>query len=297
MRLPSSIDEFLANALVSDHETPPVAVVDCDGTIIRGDIGEAMFYFQIQRFLFRESPARLWPDYPERQELDQVFRSLVQTPPDEGMNDGRLVTFANHLLDWYFGQLKAGETEKACSDIVRLLAGFTQAEIAEIARDTLNTELTSPRRGSLLGRFVLPHGIRFIRETVELLNRLQAAEFQIWVVSGSNVWSVREVCKRLPVSHERIAGIELLRSGELSLPRALHPIPVGHGKIELLKAKGIPPPHIVISDSIYDLPLFRYSTGMRVLIASTTGPDAFFRQAGLRPDPSWVVIENPTPTE
>jgi len=294
MKLPTIIDEFLSNHLASGSGQTPVAVVDCDGTIIKGDIGEAMFYFQIRRFLFRESPARLWPDYPERKELGYLFSSLIGAPPFEGMKDGRLIAFANHLLGWYFNQLKRGETEKACSDIVKLWAGFTQAELKEIATDTVKSELRTDQTAQLLGKFVLPRGVRYIRETIEIIRRLRAAEFDTWVVSGSNIWSVSEVCRRLPVREERIAGIDLLRKGTVNLPGVLNPVPVGAGKVELLQARGLPAPSIVVSDSTYDLPLFLASSGLKILIASNGPSEIFFEQTGIRPDETWVRIDQPT---
>jgi phosphoserine phosphatase len=294
MNLPLAIDEFLASHIVSPREVTPLAVIDCDGTIIKGDIGEAMLYFQLERFLFRESPASLWPDYPDRKELERLYQSLVRNPPFIGSQDERQIAFANHLLDWYFGQLKAGQTMKACVDIVRLWSGFRETEVVEIARDTLKAELAPGPAERLLGKHLLPRGIGYIRETREMLDRIRAAGFNIWVVSGSNLWSVREVCRHLPVTPTQIAGITLGRKGDLISAQVIHPVPVVEGKVDLMKAKGFPQPSIVVSNSVHDLPLYEYCSGLKVLIQSDTQADGFFERTGIRPDESWVVIRQPT---
>jgi phosphoserine phosphatase len=294
MNLPPVIDEFLASYIISPREVTPLAVVDCDGTIIKGDIGEAMFYFQIERFLFRESPASLWPDHPDRKQLDQLYQSLVQNPPFIGSQDGRHISFANLLLDWYFDQLKAGNTMKACSDIVRLWSGFRESEVVEIARDTLKSELAPGPPERLLGKFLLPRGVRYIRETREMLERIKAAGFNLWIVSGSNIWSVREVCRPLPVAPSQVAGVSLGRKGDLISSLVLHPVPVAEGKVELMKAKGFPKPLIVVSNSIQDLPLFQHCTGLKVLVQSDDQGMKFFERANINPDESWVVVDQPT---
>ena len=57
-----------------------IAVFDCDGTLIKGDIGEAMLYFQLEHYLFRTSPGAVWPDHPDRRELDELHDSLIHRP-------------------------------------------------------------------------------------------------------------------------------------------------------------------------------------------------------------------------
>src|SRR5271166_4766338 len=54
----------------------PMAVFDCDGTVIQGDMGEAMFYRQIEHFHFRRSPALVWPDHPRSGEIGRLYGEL-----------------------------------------------------------------------------------------------------------------------------------------------------------------------------------------------------------------------------
>jgi phosphoserine phosphatase len=279
----------------ADAARPPVAVFDCDGTIIRGDIGESMFYYQIERFLFRANPANIWLDYPRREELDTLFTELSALPAERRTNDRRFVSFAEMLLGWYFDQLREGKTEKACSDIVRLFAKFSEQEVEDIAAETFRNELASPLAVKTFGRYAVPVGIRYIDEAVALLRTLQSAGFEIWAVSGSNVWSVRQVFEPLGIPRERIIGIDLQKSSNLFTAKVRTPVPVLEGKVEALRASGAAQPVIVVSDSIYDLPLFAYAAELKVLINSRMETSyTFFKEANLVKDERWIVVERPT---
>lgn len=287
------LDAFLRRHKPSSADQPFLAVFDCDDTLIRGDIGESMFYYQLEHFLLRVSPANLWPDYPKREELSNLYESLSTLVPAKAIQDRRFISFADMILDWYFNQLAEGKTAKACSDIVRLFAGFTRNEVWEIAEATAKKELASPLSPWRLGTHTLPRGVRYIKEAVELLKHLQEAAFDIWVVSGSNRWSVEAVCEPLVIHPDRVIGIDLEETGGMLTERVKKPVPVLEGKVEALKENTSTKPIIVVSDSTYDIPLFNYSAGLKILVRSSNGQD-FFKIGQIRKDESWVVISSPS---
>jgi phosphoserine phosphatase len=284
----------------SDHSggSGKTAAFDCDGTIIRGDIGEAMFYRQIEKFLFRTSPADVWTDHPERVEIDRRFRVLTDLSEEERNHHPDFGPFADILLSRYFDQIARGDVEKACTDIVRLLAGFTLEEVRAIAGATYADELLSPIGKRHLGSRQLPKGIRYLREAVTLINALRERDFDIWAVSGSNRWSVEPVFRALGIPHERVIGIDLFEESGILLPRTWQPVPIRAKKVELLKRHTSIQPLLVASDSRNDIPLLLYSNELKVLVNSRRRNSAdFFSQGGVNRDTSWVVIETPTMIE
>jgi phosphoserine phosphatase len=287
------LNRFLERYSTRASSHPPIAVFDCDDTLIRGDIGESMLYFQLEHFLLRTSPARLWPDHPRIEALGNLYDSLVHLPVEKVIHDRRYVAFAEMVLDWYFGHLAEYRTVKACSDIVRLFADFSTTEVREIAHAALRKELEAPLGEWTFGRHTLPRGIRFIKETVDLLTTLQDAGFDIWVVSGSNQWSVEAVCSHLDIPPSQVFGIDLQDRDGTLLPLVREPVPVLEGKVDVLQMQMRHRPAIAVSDSTYDLPLFQHSSGLRVLIAQDAGAN-FFRQTGVAPDESWLVFEQQT---
>jgi phosphoserine phosphatase len=283
----------LFDSLLQKRSSPhlaPLFVFDCDGTIIRGDIGEAMFYYQIEHSLFRISPAEIWTDYPDRSELDRQYRRLHTGPTPETHS-----LFAEMLLAWYFDQLAAHKTSKACADIVRLFAGFSLEEIRAIGNDTLTYELTAPIGTRPLGKRDVPTGIRYIAESQELFHAVREKGLDIIVISGSAVWGVRSVFSRLGFPEDRVYGIDLEVDGTKLTAKTKTPIPVLEGKVSLLHQLTSGKPAAVFSDSVYDIPLFLASGGLRVLVNSrSASSDEFFSKGRITRDDSWMIIEHPT---
>ncbi len=277
------------------REAGAVAVFDCDGTLIKGDVGEAMLYYQIEHFLFRHSPAAVWPDHPRRQLLDELYRTLEQAPAGGRSRHEAFGPLADMILDWYFGQIEAGSVAKACADIVRLFAGFTPAEVQDIALRSYRNERAAPVGTRRLGRRTLPLGIRYIREAVDLLTALRQRGFAIWAVSGSNKWSVEPVFARFEVPPARIVGIELMTEQGVLVPEPVQPVPIRQGKVAAMQRHMPAVPVFAASDSQYDIPLLLYSSDLKVRINSR-GRDTgeFFRAVGAPPDGSWLQVDPPT---
>jgi len=274
------------------------AVFDCDGTVIKGDIGEAMLYRQIEQFLFRRSPADVWEDHPRHGELDDAFSRLRSLDPSLRRGDPRFPLFADIILSWYFDQIAEGNVAKACADIVRLFAGYTLDEVRAIADDTFRDEISAPLSERRLGSRTLPRGVRFLRETSLLVKGLVESGTEVWAVSGSSVWSVEPVFRALGVPAERVIGIDLEMDGGVFTPVPRVPIPIRGEKVGALKARTTAQPGLVASDSKNDIPLFRYSQGVKIFVNSRNrDPEEFFRKGNVRRDDSWIVVENPTPEE
>jgi phosphoserine phosphatase len=273
----------------------PLAVFDCDGTMIRGDIGEAMFFRQLEHFHFQTSPGEIWTDHPRRREIHGLFTVLSQMPPETRNTSEEYVLFADILTSWYYDQLAEKKTEKACTDIVKLFAGYTEQEVREIAWFTFDEEITSLFSERFIGRRPYPKGIRFIRETVDLITALRDHGFDLWIISGSNKWSVEPVAQQVGIPADQIIGIELETVNGYLSAKPKHPIPVRANKVRALKNRDTRIPIMVASDSLHDTPLWRYSSGVRVFVNSQgVDLDAFFAAAKIERDNSWIVVDHPT---
>jgi phosphoserine phosphatase len=289
------IDEFLRKH-ARNGSTEAVAVFDCDGTVIKGDIGEAMFYHQIERFHFRLNPASLWPDHPRHKELGKAYERLSPLPDAERRRDPAFEPFARMLLDWYVNQIEIGQVAKACADIVRLYAGFTRTEVRALAGETFLEELSTPFCERPLGGRNSKRGVRYLREAVDLLELLRNNGFDIWAVSGSSKWSVEPVFAGLRIPPERVIGIDLEERDGLLTGMPVLPIPIRENKIHALRMHQPRPPVLVASDSRNDIPLFGYCEDLRVLVNSRKRTsEEFFRSGEIPRDDRWIVYEQPTP--
>ena len=280
----------------SNHSSgrSPCAVFDCDGTVIKGDIGEAMFYRQIERFHFRRSPADVWPDHPQKGLLDSLYRKLGGMTETGRGASAEFGAFADLLVSWYVDQIAGGQVIKACADIVRLLAGYTPAEVRGIARATFEDERAAPLSTRRLGSRSLPRGVRFLREGRDLAGELIRRGFEVWAVSGSNRWSVEPVFETLGVPPDRVIGLEMeVREGVLTTEE-VEPVPIREGKIAALRLRTPAAPLLVVSDSKNDIPLFLTAKDLKIRINSRNRDTAdFFRSPGVEQDSTWVLVERP----
>jgi len=289
------VREFLKTHTNHASHLPKIAVFDCDGTIIKGDIGEAMLYYQLEHFHFKVSPAEVWPDHPRRGELDRWFGVLAGADAAGRSSRPEFAPFADLILSWYFDQLAEGRIEKACADIVRLFAGHTLDEVRKIAEETFLDETRSPVSERMLGTRGRPKGARYIRECTELLALLLRRGFVVWAVSGSNKWSVEPVFRRLGIPAEQVIGIDLIERDGILTATPLEPIPIHAKKVDALREHVPGAPLLVASDSRLDIPLLQYSSGLRIYVNShQRNPSDFFTIGKIVRDDSWVVIEHPT---
>jgi phosphoserine phosphatase len=279
-----------------DSQSGPFTVVfDCDGTMVKGDVGEAMLYHQIEHFLFRRSPSEIWTDYPEKESLDRHFRALQAATQDERASHPSFAPFADAVLDWYFGQIERGLVAKACTDIVRLFSGFPLSEVRAIAAQSFQDELRAAVHSRILGRRALPRGIRYIQESLDLFRAIKRRDLEVWVVSGSSKWSVEPVFDRLGVERDHIIGIELVERDTVLSDEGITPVPIRADKVEALRRHTDRVPVLVVSDSRNDIPLFRYSSFLKVRINSRgRSTDEFFGDVGESPNGLWVNVEAPT---
>lgn len=179
-------------------------VFDFDNTITRGDIGEAtMAQLACSG---RLTPATLPPG------LCPAFRPAGRERQD-------LQSFAD-IVQYYLALLSptahgsADPTPNATGYawVVEIMAGLPLTDVVEATREVLALS----RAGEVANLEVTP-GIttvpvpRFHPEVVELLAELIRQDFEVWVVSASNVWSVRvtvlEALNPLLLKHQAGASI------------------------------------------------------------------------------------------
>jgi phosphoserine phosphatase len=281
----------------SDHadRSDRLAVFDCDGTVIRGDIGEAMLAHQVEHFLFKVSPADVWQDHPDRPRLDRLYQSLARASARERTTHPDFGEFFSLIFGWYFGQIDEGKIEKACVDIVRLFTGFTPDEVRQVADDSFATQFSSPCSETPFGNHGIARGARYIQESRQMIEELQHRGYEIWAVSGSNIWSVEPVFRQLGIPPARVIGIELDTESGLLVPRGIEPVPIREKKVDALQSRTNTRPLLVASDSRNDIPLLEYSADLKVFVNSRRKDwTVFFDLGNITRDDSWIVVETPT---
>ncbi len=159
------------------------AVFDFDNTILHGDIHEATLGMLVRSG--RLTPARL-PD-----QFAPTFNSARGRIDLQSCAD--IVEYYNELLaPTMHGENDPSPKTTGYAWAIEVLGGLRLSEVVEATREVC--ELARSNKHDFItvtpGKTVLPVP-RFYPEMVELLGELVRHEFDIWIISASNVWSVR----------------------------------------------------------------------------------------------------------
>jgi len=175
-----------------------VLCFDADGTLWSGDVGEDLFELALRRDALRE-PAR------DAVEAEARKYGLSVRP--------RLAETARALFDGY---LDGSYPERdVCAMMTWCYAGFSAAELKELARDAL----TESGIGARLNRELLP-----------ILEWARAASVRSIIVSASPRAVVEEAASLWGFSPEQIAASTPRLEADRIAPALLHPVPYAEAK-------------------------------------------------------------------
>jgi len=275
-------------------------VFDFDNTIVCGDIGEATFAILVRDDLLNTNkiPETLRPDF--RSENGELIS--LRTKPDlihyyEALQNP--ITCNGGSLTQP-PELDPAPFSTAYVWVAQIMAGLTPLEIVEATAKAFAL--------SQSGRLVPIEITRdqpsypapfFYAESVELIAELLRHEFDVWIVSASNVWSVRWMVLNAlnpllmdsgvsqAIGPEKVVGISLLMQDSharfykdpllvkensdyatlkpntlrsLKLTSALHhPIPTASGKVACIWEQIGRAPYLGVGDSPGDLPMLAFS--------------------------------------
>jgi phosphoserine phosphatase len=160
------------------------AVFDFDNTILHGDIHEATLGMLVRSG--RLTPARLSDQFAPTFHSARAGRIDLQSCAD-------IVEYYNELLaPTMHGENDPTPKTTGYAWAIEVLGGLRLSDVVEATREVC--ELARSNKHDFItitpGKTVLPVP-RFYPEMVELLAELIRHEFDIWIISASNVWSVR----------------------------------------------------------------------------------------------------------
>ena len=253
-------------------DAPPFAVFDWDQTVIRHDIGDALFLHQIEALGFALDHDEFWtvldPSDAALRDQAALLRELA--------DDARADHPAFHALREavLVGYLRSGrlDPQEGFPWQTRLLTGMSEAEIADLTRRAMEKEMAAPlgrREFQAGGRTVrFYQGLRPYAEILDLMQQLEAHGIAPWIVSATNVWAVRVMAEALGVPAERVIGMRT-RVAEGRLTAELDGEAVATwGKVKAIQRTIHPTrrPVLVAGDNITDLPMLEYSADTRLVV-------------------------------
>ena len=196
------VKQWLENLILAGSGKGLPVVFDFDNTIVCGDIGEATLAMLIRDGVlkFHQLPESLLCSFIASDGKQHTAASLLD-----------LAEYYEALLSpTIHGALDPTPLASGYAWAVEIMQGLSLGELLRTTQKVLDQ--SQPHQDLMLetapGRLAYP--IPFFRpEIVELIAKLQEHKFEIWIVSASNVWSVRWVVLNglNPLLSNRCAGI------------------------------------------------------------------------------------------
>lgn len=255
-------------------DRPPLAVLDCDETLIHHDLGEAMMRYMITRRRLNTDRG-FWHIVHERFGRDAInaaYKAVAGRSDSEVVDTAAYRRYRAGMLGIYEGLREQEGLESAYLFAARMLRGQHERTVAELVEEVLDHELDRALgtddvpAGPPFSGMIVPTGIRVYHEMLDLLQALESSGFETWIVTSSNAYVVRALARRIGIPEERVLGIELQTQSGVLTDRPVEPIPVGEGKLELFLDTVGRSPVLVIGDSMNDFELLENCDGVSIVL-------------------------------
>ncbi|MFA5139802.1 MAG: haloacid dehalogenase-like hydrolase [Elusimicrobiota bacterium] len=265
--------------LISEHgrEERPLAVFDWDNTVIRNDIGEALFYHAIRemRFKFGLGDA-FWNVIPKevgRDEIRANHEAIRHLPLEQAKKTAEYRRYRKLFHLAYEGvKTRKDELGVDFGWLVQLMQGFTVGELEAFTDEVIAFESSRPlgEESISLGDddpapAKIRAGIRFYQEMKDLLASLMTAGWDVRIVSATVEWAVARIAARIGIPRENVHGV-LARIQDGRLTGELTQKTWDQGKADVILEKTGRRPLLAAGDSNFDLAMLRLSAGERLLI-------------------------------
>ncbi len=265
-----------------DPAQPPAAAFDWDETVIDHDIGDALYFHQVDHLAFDFASPDFWALIPDehRAAWHAEVAPLLGLSPMAAQAHPAYPTYRHRGYRLYYEMLRA-PIVVGFPWFTQVLTGMTVAQMDALTEAVLARCLTEPLGETLVFGIdkVEPVrvrcGLRYRPAMLALLRALQDHGFQVWIVTATNRWAVSSMARRLGIPDERVIGMETALDGTGRITtRLIEPAPYHAGKATCLRAAlGSSRLILAAGDSPSDEAMLQMAQAARLLI----GP----RNAGL----------------
>jgi HAD superfamily phosphoserine phosphatase-like hydrolase len=154
-----------------------------------------------------------------------------------------------------YADYRAGKVSEddMCAEMVTLHKGLQEAEVLRLAREFFNLNFVN----------------RIFPEMRQLINELQNSGCDVWAVSSTNEWTIREAMKHFGISEEKILAASVEIENGIITDRLIR-VPSGVGKPRAILEVIGSPPDVAFGNSRWDAEMLRIA---RYPVAFNPNPD------------------------
>lgn len=269
-----------ANARSAAHSSErPLVVFDFDNTCILNDIGELFSHFLIDEMLYRYDLDAFWdlihPD-DGRDALYDITHKALQIPVASRAQHPAYEHYLYEMGALYGRRLARAGKADCYRWAVRLHIGMKAEQIHALSRQAIVRELnrsiyrqlrSHPHSAQAASPVSIGRGIRIFQEIYTLIQTLEAHNFDVWIISATNIWTVQSFARLFGIPPERVLG-NSLHPGEDNIltSETIPPVLFRTGKVEAIHKYIGRPPVLAFGDSDTDLEMLTEATELAVVI-------------------------------
>ena len=239
------LDQHLARLAHTHDGAAPVAVFDCDNTLIKNDVGHQTLFWLVEQERMVAPPGGRWAEVSHHLTPDAVSALTSACGPVAAparLPTRRLPACGAAVLWVARGRTPSGQPafqgfdpermKPTAAFMAQVLQGLTPAEARDAAEAAIARALAAPVGAprTIAGVTGLASYVRIYPAMAELVAALRDRGVAVWIVSASPQPVVEALARRVGVPTERVLGVRLTigQSGHLQ-PRLVGCGPVPDG--------------------------------------------------------------------
>lgn len=240
-----------------------IAAFDFDNTCILGDIGQSFEHYLIRKLSYKFDDARFW-NLIHKDDGRDTLKDLV-AKIDGDINHVSYPALVAELNSVYMRKLVREGKYAAYSWAVLLHVGISVAELERLSAVAVKEELQAERihekwKGLNGNDISIERGIRPFEEIFKIMEWLKEREFEIWVVSASNWWTVKVTAGGIfDVPPERIIAMRNKVDNNIMTDVIDPPVMYREGKREgIIRDIGVAPV-VAFGDTVTDIEMLEFA--------------------------------------
>ncbi|HEU0030568.1 MAG TPA: HAD family hydrolase [Kofleriaceae bacterium] len=204
----------------------PVALFDWDNTVVKNDVGDAITFHLISHDKVVQPPNQDW-HATSRYMTDAAAAALTaacgtDVPEGQPLPTSTNLACADEMLSIYIdGKTRGGAAafagwnyrrmEPTYAWTAQLLAGYTHAEVEQMALDAVLPMLAAPQGTTqVVGTKTLNGWVRIYDQVADLIHVAQTEGLDVWVITASPQDVVRALAPLTGIAADHVVGIRSL---------------------------------------------------------------------------------------
>jgi phosphoserine phosphatase len=258
-----------------DSQRPPVAVLPWSDALVGGDPAELVFLRLVSDVEFKVDDD-WWDIVPiayGRQPIRAAYEQFIGLPRSVWKSQPGYMAWRKGMLSSYLDLCRHVGRKECRSYLAELWAGWREDDAEAYAAKALDDEMNTPATSELVpGQLGDPkplrarRGLRVIPEMRDLVAKLRASGFDVWVVDDVPQPVLEASTTDYGVDPSRVYGIVNSTDGPRLGADVVLPVPTRGGKTAIVQTELGRPPDFALGRDAADLNLLSYGDGLRVVL-------------------------------